>query len=423
MNSIIINIKQKFRIIGNDPVLDRAIEKAIQVSPTDISVLVIGESGVGKEFIPKIIHHLSYRKHYNYIAINCGAIPEGTIDSELFGHEKGAFTGATNVRKGYFEVADGGTIFLDEIGELPLSSQIRLLRVLESGEFIKVGSSKTQRTHVRVVAATNLNLIKAIKDGKFREDLYYRLNTVQIEIPPLRFRKNDIEILFKKFSNDFAEKYSMPPIKLNFESINYLKNYSWPGNIRQLRNLSEQISVIETNREISLLKIKEYLSHENFYIPTILNNEQTKNNFYNERDILYKILFDMRKDLNDIKNLTLQLLQNQNNINSFEKKNKLINSVFNENQNNSSNLDRNNPNFQIQTSSKENIQEHTEDLQFEEIIYENTKNKNESLFLEDKEIECIQKALKRNHGKRKVTAKELGVSERTLYRKIKQYGL
>lgn len=416
------NIKQRFRIIGNDESLNRALKKAIHVAPTDISVLVMGESGVGKEFIPKIIHNLSSRKHYAYIAVNCGAIPEGTIDSELFGHEKGAFTGATNIRKGYFEVADKGTIFLDEVGELPISTQVRLLRILESGEFIKVGSSNIQKIHVRIVAATNVNLIDAIKKGKFREDLYYRLNTVQIDIPSLRFRKLDIGILFKKFSNDFAEKYNMPPIKLTEKSLKYIENYPWPGNVRQLRNFSEQVSILETEREISLERIKEYLNDEIISTPPILARNRIKQNSYSERDILYKILFDMRKDLNDLKSLTLQLIQNQSNANNFiEKNSQLVKNVFGDSWNNSSSSSLFNQKFQIERKTKDILS--TDNFEIEEIFDENNINKSESLFLQEKELEFIQKALKRNHGKRKIAAKELGISERTLYRKIKQYGI
>lgn len=418
--SSVNNIKQRFRIVGNDESLNRALEKAIHIAPTDISVLVMGESGVGKEFIPKIIHNLSPRKHYAYIAVNCGAIPEGTIDSELFGHEKGAFTGATSIRKGYFEFADKGTIFLDEVGELPISTQVRLLRILESGEFIKVGSSNIQKIHVRIVAATNVNLIEAIKKGKFREDLYYRLNTVQIDIPPLRFRKLDIVIIFKKFSNDFAEKYNMPPIKLTEKALKYIENYPWPGNIRQLKNFSEQISVLETNREISIEKTKEYLNDKVVSTPPILANSTIKQDSYNERDILYKILFDMRKDLNDLKSLTLQLIQNQSNANNFLEKNRqLVKNVFGDSLNNTPSSSGFDQKFQIERKTKDILS--TDNFEFEEIIDDN--NKSESLFLQEKELEFIQKALKRNHGKRKIAAKELGISERTLYRKIKQYGI
>ncbi|WP_185871494.1 sigma-54 interaction domain-containing protein [Blattabacterium cuenoti] len=416
MESVFIQkIKQKFGIIGYDYTLHRALEKAIQVAPTDISVLVLGESGVGKEFIPKIIHQYSCRKHHTYIAVNCGAIPEGTIDSELFGHEKGSFTGATNMRKGYFEGAYGGTIFLDEVGELPLTTQVRLLRILESGEFIKVGSSKIQKTNVRIVAATNLNMTESIQKGKFREDLYYRLNTVQINVPPLRFRKNDIKFLFKKFSNDFAEKYHMPPITFTEESLKYLENYSWPGNIRQLKNLIEQISVMETKREISVEKLKEY-TPEN--IPSISFSNHNKvvetTSIHNrERDLFYKILFDMKKNLNDLKDITFQLIKNNSNTRFIEKNQHLIEKVFGKMIHN-----RSNSIFQLEDSSKSE-----EDSDYEEIEEDSSKNELSSFSLQKKEIEFIQKALKKNNGKKRKTAKELGISERTLYRKIKQYGL
>ncbi|WP_185856604.1 sigma 54-interacting transcriptional regulator [Blattabacterium cuenoti] len=417
MESISIqNIKQRFGIIGYDYALHRALEKSIQVAPTDISVLVLGESGVGKEFIPKIIHQYSSRKHHAYIAVNCGAIPEGTIDSELFGHEKGSFTGATSMRKGYFEGANRGTIFLDEVGELPLTTQVRLLRILESGEFIKVGSSKIQKTNIRIVAATNLNIVESIQKGKFREDLYYRLNTVQINVPPLRFRKNDIKFLFKKFSNDFAEKYHMPSITLTEESLKYLENYSWPGNIRQLKNLIEQISVVETKREISIEKLKEYIPEN---IPSISfsnhnsNIIETKSFHEREKDFLYKILFDMKKNLNDLKNITFQLIKNNSNTRFIEKNQHLMEKVFGKMIHN-----RNDSIFQLEDSSKS-----SSDLDFEEVEEDLTKNKFSSFSLQKKEIEFIQKALKKNNGKRRKAAKELGISERTLYRKIKQYGL
>ena len=304
------SIKQRFEIIGNDPKLNRAIEKAIQVAPTDISVLVVGESGVGKESIPRIIHSLSHRKHGKYIAVNCGAIPEGTIDSELFGHEKGSFTGANAERQGYFEVADGGTIFLDEVGELPLTTQVRLLRVLENGEFLKVGSSQVQKTNVRIVAATNVNLFDAIEKGKFREDLYYRLSTVDIPLPPLRDRKDDIHLLFRKFASDFAHKYKMPPVKLSDEAIQFLQKYRWSGNIRQLRNFAEQLSVLETNRDISLATLQSYLPIEGNNLPSVIGGKKSENDFSTERDILYKVLFDMKSDLHDLKKLTMELMQN-----------------------------------------------------------------------------------------------------------------
>ncbi|WP_185873702.1 sigma-54 interaction domain-containing protein [Blattabacterium cuenoti] len=416
--SIIQRVKQKFNIISHDFAFLRALEKAIQVAPTDISVLVLGESGVGKEFIPKIIHHFSCRKHHSYIAVNCGAIPEGTIDSELFGHEKGSFTGATNMRKGYFEGSNGGTIFLDEVGELPLSTQVRLLRILESGEFIKVGSSKIQKTNIRIVSATNLNMLESIQKGKFREDLYYRLNTVQINIPPLRFRKKDIPLLWKKFSNDFAEKYHMPPIKLSKESLKYLENYSWPGNVRQLKNITEQISIIEPKREISINKLKEYIP-ENIPSLSFSNNNFNKNfipNFSTKRDFLYKVLFEIKNNLNNLKNLTLQLIKNKNNTyNDFIKNNQqLMEKVFGK-------MIYSNNLIKDPIIKLEHISNTKKNLNYEKI--NNFQKKSNIFSLQEKEIEFIQKALKKNNGKRRKTAKDLGISERTLYRKIKQYGL
>ena len=325
-------IKQRFEIIGNDVKLNRALEKAIQVAPTDISVLVTGESGVGKEAIPKIIHSLSHRKHAKYIAVNCGAIPEGTIDSELFGHEKGAFTGATQTRRGYFEVADGGTIFLDEVGELPLTTQVRLLRVLENGEFLKVGSSQVQKTDVRIVAATNLNMIEAIKSGKFREDLYYRLSTVEINIPPLRDRQSDIHLLFRKFASDFGQKYKMPTIRLQDDAVQLLQKYRWPGNIRQLRNVAEQISVLEEERYISITTLNSYLpSAGDRQLPAVIENKSDQGDFSNEREILYKVLFDMKSDLNDLKKLTLELLKNNDTATVQQEHEGLIRKIYGEN--------------------------------------------------------------------------------------------
>lgn len=395
------NIKQRFRIIGNDVSFNSALEKAMQVAPTEITVLVIGESGVGKEFIPKIIHHLSPRKHHSYIAVNCGAIPEGTIDSELFGHEKGAFTGATVVRKGYFEVADKGTIFLDEVGELPLTTQVRLLRVLESGEFFKVGSSQTQKTDVRIVAATNVNMLESIQKNLFRKDLYYRLNTVQIDIPSLRSRKSDIGLLFRKFSHDFSEKYRIPPIKLCQKAMAYIENYHWPGNVRQLRNFAEQLSVVEKHREVSLNRIKESLP-ESFPSLSPMVSDSLKD-FRTECDLLYKILFDMRKDLNDIKSLIMELMHILPVKDScrFEK--------------NKSTLGK-----KVDANTLYHFPSHELDVSEYEEIHEPI---SESLSLQEKEIECIRKVLNRNNGKRKIAARELGISERTLYRKIKQYGL
>ncbi|MBF04474.1 MAG: sigma-54-dependent Fis family transcriptional regulator [Flavobacterium sp.] len=416
-------IKQRFEIIGNDPKLNRSIEKAIQVAPTDISVLVTGESGVGKESIPKIIHSLSHRKHGKYIAVNCGAIPEGTIDSELFGHEKGAFTGATATREGYFEVADGGTIFLDEVGELPLTTQVRLLRVLENGEFIKVGSSQVQKTNVRIVAATNVNMFDAIEKGKFREDLYYRLSTVEIQLPPLRDRKEDIHILFRKFSSDFAHKYKMPPIKLTDEAVAYLIRYRWSGNIRQLRNIAEQISVLETKRDISVQTLQHYLPSEGNNLPSVINNKKSENDFSNEREILYKVLFDMKADLNDLKKLTLELMQNGTTKVQEANKN-LIQRIYGQNDENV--IFEKEAKSEIIPVPNQITQEHfdNQDLEDDEnYLFAETVEEEETLSLEAKEIELIKKSLERNKGKRKAAADELGISERTLYRKIKQYDL
>ncbi|MFC6096945.1 sigma 54-interacting transcriptional regulator [Flavobacterium qiangtangense] len=415
-------IKQRFEIIGNDPKLNRAIEKAIQVAPTDISVLVVGESGVGKESIPKIIHSLSHRKHGKYIAVNCGAIPEGTIDSELFGHEKGAFTGATSTREGYFEVADGGTIFLDEVGELPLTTQVRLLRVLENGEFIKVGSSQVQKTDVRIVAATNVNMFDAIEKGKFREDLYYRLSTVDIPLPPLRDRKDDIHLLFRKFASDFAHKYKMPPIKLDDNAVQFLLKFRWSGNIRQLRNVAEQISVLETNRDISALTLQSYLPVEGSNLPSVIKDKKSENDFSTEREILYKVLFDMKSDLNDLKKLTMELMQNGSSKVQETNKN-LIQKIYgNANNQGDSEIDfEEQPRVAYISNPKKNeedFEEHDDNYTFAETVEEE-----EILKLEEKEIELIKKSLEKNKGKRKAAADELGISERTLYRKIKQFDL
>ena len=414
------SIKQRFGIIGNDTDLNRAIEKAIQVAPTDISVLITGESGVGKEVMPKIIHQLSHRKHGKYIAVNCGAIPEGTIDSELFGHEKGAFTGATQTRSGYFEVADGGTIFLDEVGELPLTTQVRLLRVLENGEFIKVGSSKVQKTNVRIVAATNIKMFEAINKEKFREDLYYRLSTIEIPIPALRKRKQDIHLLFRKFSSDFALKYKMPTIRLNEEAVQLLQKYRWTGNIRQLRNVAEQISVLESKREINAAALKSYLPDMGIQLPAIVDKKNPNSDFSTEREILYKVLFDMKSDLNDLKKLTLELMENDNFKDVQEKNEQLIQKIYKDP---SSNVAENNS--QVLALSETSSQNETievvnsnENYDFIEDIEEE-----EALSLHDKELELIKKSLERHNGKRKLAADELGISERTLYRKIKQYDL
>jgi len=427
--SSIQEVKQRFGIIGSSERLDRALNKALQVASTDISVMVTGESGVGKESIPRIIHSQSHRKHNPYIAVNCGAIPEGTIDSELFGHEKGAFTGATGTRKGYFEEADGGTIFLDEVGELPLATQVRLLRVLETGEFIKVGSSKTLKTDVRIVAATNVNLLDAIKKGDFREDLYYRLNTVEISLPPLRERKDDIHLLFRKFTVDFADKYHLPPIRLTPDAVEMLKNFRWPGNIRQLRNLAEQISVVEQEREVDAQKLVEYLPDLNRNeLPAVYKKDQAgsggASDFANEREILYKILFDMRNDINDLKKLTLNLMKSDSESAFEEENSQLIHKIYGDDQR--------------ATTAQEDFDDaaekadprllpmyknaHSELMQETfDTVHETVEE--ESLSLQEKELELIKKALERNGGKRKAAAEELGISERTLYRKIKQYNL
>ncbi|HXJ97701.1 MAG TPA: sigma-54 dependent transcriptional regulator [Gelidibacter sp.] len=416
-------IKQRFGIIGNDPKLNRAIEKAIQVAPTDISVLVTGESGVGKESIPKIIHQLSHRKHGKYIAVNCGAIPEGTIDSELFGHEKGAFTGATNTREGYFEVADGGTIFLDEVGELPLTTQVRLLRVLENGEFIKVGSSKVQKTNVRIVAATNVNMFEAIKKEKFREDLYYRLSTIEIHLPPLRERKEDIHLLFRKFASDFALKYKMPTIKLTDEAVDVLLKNRWNGNIRQLRNAAEQISVLEQTRTINAATLNSYLPSQGDNLPAVIKNSKSDSDFSSEREILYKVLFDMKNDLNDLKKLTMELMKSGN-VNEVQKKNEsLIQKIYGSDEAEDYD-DGAIEDFEVlsipeKTNSVSEIHEDRNDkYHFAEEVEEE-----ETLSLHDKELELIKKSLERHQGKRKLAAAELGISERTLYRKIKQFDL
>jgi len=411
-------IKQRFEIIGNDQVLNRAVEKAIQVAPTDISVLVTGESGVGKESIPKIIHSLSHRKHGKYIAVNCGAIPEGTIDSELFGHEKGAFTGATATRNGYFEVADGGTIFLDEVGELPLTTQVRLLRVLENGEFIKVGSSKVQKTNVRIVAATNLNMFDAIKKEKFREDLYYRLSTVEINLPPLRDRKDDIHLLFRKFAADFAIKYKMPTIRLEDDAVELIQKYQWGGNIRQLRNVAEQISVLEQERNINGAKIKGYLPNIGSNLPAVISEKKKESDFSNEREILYKVLFDMKSDLNDLKKLTMKLMESGNLKDVKDEHEGLIQKIYGENDDEQDIEDLNDEELNILQIPQNSSKEKEDKYYFAEEIEEE-----ETLSLQDKELELIKKSLERHSGKRKSAAEELGISERTLYRKIKQYDL
>ena len=413
------SIKQRFNIIGNCASLNRAIDVAVQVANTELSVLITGESGVGKEFFPQIIHQFSHRKHNPYIAVNCGAIPEGTIDSELFGHEKGSFTSATSDRKGYFEVADKGTIFLDEVGELPLQTQVRLLRVLEAGEFMRVGSSKVQKTDVRVVAATNIDVPLAISQGRFREDLYYRLNAVPIHIPPLRERKEDITLLFRKFAADFAEKYKMPPIRLTEEAQEVLTQYYWKGNIRQLKNITEQISVIEQNREISADVLKKYLpddSSQNL-LPILANDHNLfdSKNFSNEREILYQVLFDMRKDITDLKAVVNNLMAGRVDVPSYDnivsqpimphRKEQEVDAVIDII-----------PNTKHSSKKMPQITEDSQIEDTEEYI-------EESLSISDAEKDTIVKALTRHKGKRKYAAQDLRISERTLYRKIKEYGL
>jgi transcriptional regulator with PAS, ATPase and Fis domain len=401
-------IKQRFGIIGNHPVLNRAIDVAIQVAPTDLSVLISGESGTGKEFFPKIIHQFSARKHGTYIAVNCGAIPEGTIDSELFGHEKGSFTGATDSRKGYFEVANGGTIFLDEVAELPLATQVRLLRILETGEFIRVGSSKVQKTDVRVIAATNIDIVRAIQHGKFREDLYYRLNSVPILVPSLRDRKEDIYLLFRKFASDFAEINRMPPVTLTDQARQILINYRWPGNIRQLKNITEQISIIESEREIDEETIKKYLpDYQLEKLPALYEKSVDEKTFNTEREILYKVLFDMKNDINDLKRLVAEIMEKRGGPELREDHASIIEKLY-----------RAGDHAEVlpQQSVHINKSERNDIQDTEEII-------EESLSLEEKEIELIKKALDKHNGKRKYAAEELGISERTLYRKIKEHNL
>lgn len=403
-------IKQRFGIIGNSPLLLRAIDIARQVAPTDLTVLITGESGTGKEVFPQIIHQLGARKHGPFIAVNCGAIPEGTIDSELFGHEKGSFTGAHEARKGYFEVANGGTIFLDEIAELPLSTQVRLLRVLESGEFIKVGSSKVLKTDVRIVAATNVNVENAIQQGKFREDLYYRLNSVPIIVPPLRDRKDDIYLLFRKFSVDFAEKYRMPVLELTENARELLVSYRWPGNIRQLKNITEQISIIEENRLVSSETLKRYLPKGTLNELPVLYKKEGADNPFSERDLLYKVLFDMKKDIHDLKKVVADILQKDDESLKLGESNakmlKQLDEEFHE--------------YAVKEDGVR-IHENYEDT-YDEPIQESEVIE-ESLSLQDKEIDMIKKALEKHNGKRKNAARDLGISERTLYRKIKEYDI
>ena len=408
------HIKQRFGIIGNSYALNRAIDVAVQVAPTDLSVLITGESGTGKEVFPQIIHQYSARKHGAYIAVNCGAIPEGTIDSELFGHEKGSFTGALSDRKGYFEEANNGTIFLDEIGELPLATQVRLLRVLETGEFIRVGSSKSIKTNVRVVGATNLDLEKAIKEGKFREDLFYRLNSIPIKIPPLRERVDDIHLLFRKFAGDFADKYRMPAIKLDDDARNLLEKYRWPGNVRQLKNITEQISVIENQRLLTADILRQYLpSNAGENLPALVGGRHesfSDGNYANEREILYKVLFDMKRDMTDLKKLVLDLVQSDGDINFQGEHAQIIRNLYDED---GEILKKSSKVSSVTISPRHNDDEIEDTEEFVE----------ESLSIEEKEKELIEKALEKHGGKRKNAAKELGISERTLYRKIKEYGV
>lgn len=397
-------IKQRFGIIATSPLLDRCIDVAMQVANTDLSVLITGESGTGKEVFPQIIHQLSARKHAKYIAVNCGAIPEGTMDSELFGHEKGSFTGAHEARKGYFEVADGGTIFLDEVAELPLQTQVRLLRVLESGEFIRVGSSKVVKTDVRIVAATNVDITEAIKKGKFREDLYYRLNTVPIHIPPLRKRKEDIHLIFRKFAADFAEKYRMPVVKLNEEAVAILENYRWPGNVRQLKNVTEQISVIETEKNINRNILSSYLPHINEnQLPVLYSGAEDSG--LSEREILYKILFDMKRDVAELKKMVYAGQESEEKIPQNQRYTPEIKNITD---------------FNPEIKNQKNEFQRENDF---ESIQEPSVVLEESLSLADTEKHLIKKALSKYNGRRKMAADELGISERTLYRKIKEYDL
>jgi transcriptional regulator with PAS, ATPase and Fis domain len=415
VNMDIQQIKQRFSIIGTYPGLDRAIDIAVQVATTDLSVLISGESGTGKEVFPQIIHSLGGRKHGPYIAVNCGAIPDGTIDSELFGHEKGSFTGAHDTRKGYFEVSDGGTIFLDEVAELPLSTQVRLLRVLETGEFMRVGSSKVLKSDVRVVAATNLNVTEAIKKGKFREDLFYRLNTVPIQVPSLKERGNDILLLFRKFASDFSERYRMPAVRLDEDARQVMLNYEWPGNIRQLKNVTEQLSIIEQEREITSAVLIQYLpDYHKTRLPALINREPvTEEAFNSEREILYKVLFDMKKDMNDLKKLVAQIIENGSVPEEMGHEQEQI-------------IKRLHASVEDLPAEAENLINHQKNRRKEREenhIMDTEEIVEESLSLEDKEIELIIKALEKHNGKRKYAAQDLGISERTLYRKIKEYNI
>ena len=402
------SIKQRFGIIGNSPLLNRAIDIAAQVAPTDLSVLIAGESGTGKEVFPQIIHQMSTRKHGHYIAVNCGAIPEGTIDSELFGHEKGSFTGAHEKRNGYFEVADGGTIFLDEVAELPLATQVRLLRVLESGEFMKVGSSKVIKTDVRVVAASNVNIPEALEKGTFREDLFYRLNNVPILVPALRDRKEDVHLLFRKFAADFAEKYRMPPLHLLPDAVRVLSNYYWPGNVRQLKNVTEQVSIMEKNKDVDATTLKKYLPGVSSPdLPVLFKKEQEEH--FSDRELLYKFLFDMKKDLTELKKVVVNILEkDDSNLDREQTRSLLINDLDNEME---------------QVQNKIHEVEIATDMRKSDEHFHPSEIIEESLSLAVKEKEMIEKALEKHQGKRKNASKELGISERTLYRKIKEYNI
>jgi transcriptional regulator with PAS, ATPase and Fis domain len=407
------DIKQRFGIIGGSPLLSRAIDIARQVAPTDITVLITGESGSGKEVFSHIIHQLSARKHGPFIAVNCGAIPEGTIDSELFGHEKGSFTGAHEARKGYFEVVNGGTIFLDEVGELPLGTQARLLRVLESGEYIRVGSSKVQKTDARVVAATNVDMFGAVQAGKFREDLYYRLNTVPLKIPPLRDRKEDIHLLFRKFVADFSDKYRSPNVTLADDAVQVLTNYGWPGNVRQLKNIAEQIAVLERDRHITAHTLLSYIPQDQTSTLPMRLNQHGKKDDFSERDILYKVLFDMKKDMVELKKLVVDIIQNGDNVSNYAASNpQVINSLYRDIE-----MPTNESTLTIQQPVNINRQEDYH------ISHHDAEEVEESLSLIDKEADMIKRALKKHKGKRKAASEELGISERTLYRKIKELNL
>ncbi|HQA76118.1 MAG TPA: sigma-54 dependent transcriptional regulator [Salinivirgaceae bacterium] len=414
MNREILSVKQRFGIVGNSPGIDRAIQTALQVAPTEMYVLIVGESGTGKEFFPKIIHQHSIRKHKQYIAVNCGAIPEGTIDSELFGHEKGAFTGAIDARKGYFEVADGGTIFLDEVGELPAQTQVRLLRILETGEYIRVGSSKVQKTDTRIVAATNVNLEKAVQHGKFREDLFYRLNTVPIRLPALRERKEDIFALFTFFASETADKYKFDPIRLTPEALHMIENYRWPGNIRQLKNVVEQMSIIEKERLLTPEKIANYLPEINTTTLPTLSTQGREPESHTEREILFKILFDMRKEVHELRRMVYSMLDGREPVTkpTYEPQTGIFDTQI-------SNL----PAKPVETPIFQPAPQSESIIPKDSIIEDTSEVEEESLSLIDNEKDLIQKALNKHNGKRKLAAEELGISERTLYRKIKEYDI